>query len=57
MKWEPLRRIFSKSRAEMIRKVYEVDSLVCSKCQGHMRIIAFLKGYEAVDQIIDQPWG
>jgi hypothetical protein len=32
----------------MIRKVYEVDRLVCPKCQGQMRIIAFINIYEMV---------
>jgi hypothetical protein len=47
------RRIPSKGWAEMIRKVYEVDPLLCSKCGGRMRIIAFLTDYQAVDRIID----
>ena len=37
----------------MIRKVYEVDPLLCPKCGGRMRIIAFLTDYQAVDRIID----
>ena len=31
---EELRRILSKGWAAMIRKVYEVDPMVCSKCGG-----------------------
>jgi hypothetical protein len=37
----------------MIRKVYEVDPLVCPRCGGAMKIIAFLTDYAVVDRIID----
>jgi len=37
----------------MIRKVYEVDPLVCPQCGGTMKVIAFLTHYAAVDKIID----
>ena len=33
----------SKGWAKMIRKVYEVDPLLCPMCGGKMRIIAHLK--------------
>ena len=36
----------------MIRKVHEVDPLLCPKCGGQMRIIAFLTDYAVVDRII-----
>jgi hypothetical protein len=39
--------------AEMIRKVFEADPLVCPRCQSRMHIIAFLTGYAVVDRIID----
>jgi hypothetical protein len=39
--------------AEMIWKVYEVSPLVCPKCLGQMRIIAFLTDYSVVDRIIN----
>jgi hypothetical protein len=38
---DKLRRIPSKGWAEMIRKVYEVDPMVCPKCGGTMKVIAF----------------
>jgi hypothetical protein len=50
---ENLQRLPSKGWAEMIRKVYEVDPLLCPKCGGRMRIIAFLRDYQAVDRIIN----
>jgi len=36
----------------MIRKVYEVDPLICPTCGGQMRVIAFIVDYSAVDRII-----
>ena len=41
MEDEP-RRLPSKGWAEMIRKVYEVEPLLCSHCGGRMKVIAFL---------------
>jgi len=32
----------------MIRKVYEVDPMVCPNCGGTMKIIAFITDSEAV---------
>jgi len=43
----------SKGWAEMIRKVYEVDPMVCPQCGGTMKIIAFITEYAVVDRIID----
>jgi hypothetical protein len=37
----------------MIRKVYEVDPMLCPECGGQMRIIAFLTDYSVVDRIIN----
>jgi hypothetical protein len=49
---EELRPIPSKGWAEMIRKVYEVDPMLCPQCGGTMKIIAFLTDYPVVDKII-----
>jgi len=43
----------SKGCAEMIRKIYGVDPMLCPECGGRMRIIAFLTDYSVVDRIID----
>jgi transposase len=43
----------SKGWAEMIRKVYEVDPMVCPKCGGTMKVIVFITEYAVVDRIID----
>ena len=37
----------------MIRKMYEVDPLLCPQCGGTMKIIAFLTDYAVVDRIIN----
>ncbi len=37
----------------MIRKVYEVDPLLCPQCGGKMRVIAFLIDYAVVNRIIN----
>jgi len=50
---EELRPLPSKGWAEMIRKVYEVDPMVCPQCGGQMKVIAFLTDYAVVDRIID----
>jgi hypothetical protein len=49
---EELRSIPSKGWAEMIRKVYEVDPMLCPQCGGKMHVIAFLTDYAVVDRII-----
>jgi hypothetical protein len=50
---EELRPIPSKGWAEMIRKVYEVDPMVCPQCGSRMKVISFLTDYAVVDRIID----
>jgi hypothetical protein len=42
----------SKGWMEMIRKVYEVDPLICPRCGGRMKVIAFLTENAVVDRII-----
>jgi hypothetical protein len=37
----------------MIRKVYEIDPMLCPKCGGQMKVIAFITDYQAVDRIIE----
>jgi len=50
---EELRPLPSKGWAEMIRKVYEVDPMLCPQCGGQMRVIAFLTDYAVIDRIIN----
>ena len=37
----------------MIRKVYEVDPMLCPKCGSRMKVIAFLMDFSVVDRIIN----
>jgi len=37
----------------MIRKVYEVDPLTCTKCGGTMKVISFITDHSVVDQVIN----
>jgi hypothetical protein len=50
---EEEKRVPSKGWAEMIRKVYEIDPMVCPECGGTMKVVAFITNYPAVDRIID----
>jgi len=40
----PDARALRRSWAQLIKRVYEVDPLVCPSCGGEMRIIAFIRG-------------
>ena len=37
----------------MIQKIYEVDPLVCPKCQGAMRVIGSIEDPSVIRAIID----
>ena len=38
--------------SELIKRVYEVDPLVCHRCGGEMRVVAFILDPQVVDQIL-----
>ena len=38
--------------AELIRSILEVDPLVCPRCRGPMRIIAFITGPRVIYKIL-----
>ena len=38
--------------ARLIQKIYEVDPLKCPKCQGRMRILAFIEDPEIIKKIL-----
>ena len=38
--------------ARLIQKIYEVDPLVCPKCQGQMRVISFIDGLDVIEKIL-----
>lgn len=39
---------FRQNWARLIQKVYEVDPLICPKCQGSMKIISFIEEIEII---------
>jgi hypothetical protein len=41
-----------KSWARLIQKIYEVDPLICPKCAGSMKIIAFIEQAEVIKKIL-----
>jgi len=43
----------SRGWAEMIRKVYEIDPLICPKCGGQMKVISFIEDHKVIDKIIN----
>jgi hypothetical protein len=46
------RRIPSAKWRELIKKVWEVDPLLCPKCQKEMRIVALIDDREVIDRIL-----
>jgi len=36
----------------LIQKIYAVDSLICPKCQGQMKIISIIDHFEIIDKIL-----
>ena len=48
----PDARALRRSWAQLIKRVYEVDPLLCPKCGGEMRIIAFIIDHDVVDAIL-----
>ena len=48
----PDARALRRSWAQLIKRIYEVDPLVCPKCGGEMRIIAFITDHDVVDAIL-----
>jgi len=46
-------KAFRKSWTRLIQKIYEVDPLVCPKCQGAMRIISFIEDQSVIRDILN----
>ena len=46
-------KVFRKNWARLIQKIYEVDPLVCPKCQGAMRIISFIEDGLVIRAILE----
>ncbi len=38
--------------ARLIQKVYEVDPLLCPKCQGTMKSISFIEDLDIIEKIL-----
>lgn len=38
---------------EMIKKVYEIEPLLCPHCGAEMQVIAFIENHKVIDNIID----
>jgi hypothetical protein len=45
-------RALRRSWAQLIKRIYEVDPLVCPSCGGEMKVIAFIIEHEVVDRIL-----
>ena len=45
-------KAFRKSWARLIQKIYEVDPLICPKCQGTMRVIGLIEDGQVIQSII-----
>ncbi len=43
---------FRQSWARLIQKLYEVNPLICPKCQGTMRIISFIEELDIIEKIL-----
>lgn len=48
----PDARALRRHWAEMIKRIYEVDPLICPSCGGEMRVVAFITEHEVVDKIL-----
>jgi hypothetical protein len=46
------RKAFRRNWARLIQKVYHTDPLVCPKCNGNMKIIAFIEEEDTIRQIL-----
>ena len=46
-------KAFRKSWARLIQKIYEVDPLVCPRCQGTMQIISFIEDQSVIRDILN----
>ena len=51
---EPLasKKEFRRNWARLIQKIYEVDPLLCPKCGGAMRVIAFIEERAVIEKIL-----
>jgi len=52
---EEERFVVSRGWAEMIKKIYEVDPLLCPRCGGQMSILTFIEEPKVIDKITRSP--
>ncbi len=45
-------RALRRSWAQLIKRIYEVDPLVCPSCGAEMKVIAFITEHGVVDAIL-----
>ena len=52
------RRIPSRSWRELIKKVWEVDPLLCTQCHHEMRILSLINDAQIIErgQLVIEPW-
>jgi len=48
----PDARAMRRAWAQLIKRIYEVDPLVCPSCGGEMKVVAFITEHEVVDKIL-----
>jgi len=41
-----------KNWARLIQKIYEVDPLICPKCQGPMKMISIIDDFDIIEKIL-----
>ncbi len=49
----PHRAALRRRSAELIRRVYEVDPLVCPRCGSDLRVVGFITEAAVIDRILD----
>jgi hypothetical protein len=49
---DPAARALRRSWAQLIKRIYEVDPLVCPSCGSEMKVIAFITDHAVVDKIL-----
>ncbi len=45
-------KAFRRNWARLIQKIYEVNPLICPKCQGRMRVVSFIEDSDVIRKIL-----
>ncbi len=43
---------FRRNWARLIQKIYQIDPLLCPKCQGSMKVISFIEDHALIKKIL-----